>query len=244
MDQVQGILLTHEHQDHTKGLEILTKQYQIPIYCTSLTQEILSTSITKSRPRWKLIETGASFELQDIFIESFPVPHDAVDPVGFIVQNQVSKLGILTDVGYVTNLIRDRLKGSHTLYVEANYDTSLLEADTKRPWSTKQRISGRHGHLSNDQVADLVETICHPDLHQIILGHLSEDCNCPTKARMRVGAALARIGVGNVHIHCADRHAPSPWLDVARPPQIVTKSKPLVLPESETTEQLSLWALS
>ncbi|WP_075088535.1 MBL fold metallo-hydrolase [Verrucomicrobium spinosum] len=214
--QLDGILLTHEHGDHTAGLEVLCRKHEVPLFCTPLTQETLMSSFEKARPRWRIMQTGAAFQFQDLRIECFPVPHDAVDPVGFLIQDEDSRLGVLSDVGFITNLIRDRLKGVHTLFMEANYDGPLLEADTKRPWATKQRISGRHGHLSNEQAAELVQHLAHEHLQHVILGHLSEDCNCPNVARQKITAALHSAGVTSAQVHCANRHEPLPWLEVAR----------------------------
>jgi phosphoribosyl 1,2-cyclic phosphodiesterase len=212
---LDGILLTHEHGDHTAGLEIVTRKWDIPIYATPLTRESVEDSF-RHRPRWRMMQTGTPFELNDLRIECFSVPHDAADPVGFAIHDHESKLGFVSDVGFVTNLMRDRLQGSHTLFLEANYDTQLLEADTKRPWSTKQRISSRHGHLSNDQAAELVAALAHQDLHQVVLGHLSEDCNDPTTAVNFIRRALAGNCSQEVEIWCADRKNASPKRDVAR----------------------------
>lgn len=214
--QLDGILLTHEHGDHTAGLEVLCRKHEVPLFCTPLTQETLMSGFEKAKPRWRIMQTGAAFQFQDLRIECFPVPHDAVDPVGFLIQDEDSRLGVLSDVGFITNLIRDRLKGVHTLFMEANYDGPLLEADTKRPWATKQRISGRHGHLSNEQAAELVQHLAHEHLQHVILGHLSEDCNCPNVAKQKITAALHSVGVTSAQVHCANRHEPLPWLEVAR----------------------------
>ncbi len=213
--KLDGILLTHEHGDHTAGLEILTKKWDIPIYATPLTRECIEDQFRHS-PRWRMMQTGSPFELNELRIECFPVPHDAADPVGFTLQDGVSKLGFVSDVGFVTALIRDRLQGSHTLFLEANYDTRLLDADTKRPWSTKQRISSRHGHLSNEQAAELVAAIAHDGLHQVVLGHLSEDCNDPDTATGFIRSALAERSLHDVHIWCADRKCASSTRPVAR----------------------------
>ena len=212
---LDGILLTHEHGDHTAGLEIFTKKWNVPIFATPLTQESIEHHFRHS-PRWKLMQTGSPFEVNDLRIECFSVPHDAVDPVGFVLQDIESKLGFVSDVGFVTNLIRDRLQGAHTLFLEANYDTDLLEADTKRPWSTKQRISSRHGHLSNEQAADLVASVAHEALHQVVLGHLSEDCNHPDTAAGYIRNALVERSFHDVDVWCADRKTASPKRDVAR----------------------------
>jgi phosphoribosyl 1,2-cyclic phosphodiesterase len=217
VEDLDGILLTHEHQDHTCGLEMLCRRHEVPLFATPLTHEtLMQSAFTKARPKWKLMQTGAAFVFQDVRIECFPVPHDAVDPVGFVLEDRESRLGVLSDVGYITNLIRDRLCGAHSLFIEANYDTHLLEADTRRPWSIKQRISGRHGHLSNDQTAELVEHLAHADLHHIVLGHLSDDCNDPDRVLQRISSVLHAAGVKEARVHCAARHEPLPWLEVAR----------------------------
>jgi phosphoribosyl 1,2-cyclic phosphodiesterase len=206
-EALDGILLTHEHGDHTAGLAVLCKQFDIPLYATPLTQEVLEPVFKKKAPRWRLMQTGTPFELKDLRVESFSVPHDAVDPVGFIIQSETDRLGLLSDVGFVTNLIRDRLRGAHTLFVEANYDTRLLEEDTKRPWSTKQRIASRHGHLSNEQAAELVRDLAHEALQQVVLGHLSSDCNDPDTAVGFIRAALRECphDLSQVEVWCADR---------------------------------------
>ena len=243
VEDLDGILLTHEHGDHTQGLEMLSRKHALSIFCTALTQETLLPNFIKGKPRWKLMQTGAAFEFQDIRVECFPVPHDAVDPVGFVLQDEESKLGVLTDVGFVTNLIKDRLRGSHSIFLEANYDTHLLDADTKRPWSTKQRISGRHGHLSNEQAAELIQSIAHEDLHHIVLGHLSDDCNCPIIARDKILATLKEAGVHEAQVRCAQRHEPTPWLEVARRrPRVIPPKSVVEVVREEYHEQLAFWS--
>ncbi len=240
LEDLDGILLTHEHGDHTAGLEVLCRKHHLPLFCTPLTQETIASNFVKAKPTWRLMQTGAAFEYQDIRIECFPVPHDAVDPVAFIFEDQESRLGVLSDVGFITNLIRERLRGVHTLFVEANYEATLLDADTKRPWATKQRISGRHGHLSNDQAAELVHHIAHPGLHQVVLGHLSDDCNDPDIAQKKIAAALQGAGVPDAKVVCACRERPTGWFEVARkmPKPAVVNNTPA---SSASHAQLSLW---
>lgn len=212
---LHGILLTHEHGDHTAGLVVFTKQYGLPIYTTALTKQVLEDKFIVE-PRWRLMQTGAAFELQDLRVECFPVQHDAVDPVGFTFTDEQSKLGVVSDVGFISHLIRDRMTGAHTVFVEANYDTRLLEEDMKRPWPTKQRISSRHGHLSNDQVAEFIRDVAHPELQQVVLGHLSEDCNTPERAIHFVQTALSERGFSGVDVWCAERKGLSATRPVRR----------------------------
>lgn len=217
LDDLDGILLTHEHQDHTGALEVLSRGRPLPLFATALTQEHLLSNLTfRTPPAWRIMQTGSAFEFQDLRIESFPVPHDAVDPVGYVVADQDARLGVLSDVGYVTNLIKDRLRGSDTLFIEANYDTQLLETDTKRPWSTKQRIASRHGHLSNEQAAELITEIAHEHLSNVVLGHLSDDCNEPAVATRHIRAALDSAGAKDARVICAERHKPTATIEVAR----------------------------
>ncbi len=217
LDMLDGILLTHEHQDHTGGIQVLSRKRKIPLFCTPLTQETLISNLGISvNAPWRLMSSGGAFEFQDLRIESFSVPHDAVDPVGFVIADEESRLGVLSDVGFVTNLIKDRLRNSDSLFIEANYDTQLLENDTKRPWSTKQRISSRHGHLSNEQAAELVREVAHEGLSHVVLGHLSDDCNEPVLAAKYIRQALDSVGAKEARVTCAERHKPTATIEVVR----------------------------
>lgn len=217
LDMLDGILLTHEHQDHTGGIQVLSRKRKIPLFCTPLTQETLISGLgISSNAPWRLMSSGGAFEFQDLRIESFSVPHDAVDPVGFVISDEESRLGVLSDVGFVTNLIKDRLRNSDSLFIEANYDTQLLENDTKRPWSTKQRISSRHGHLSNEQAAELVREVAHEGLSHVVLGHLSDDCNDPVIAAKYIRQALDSAGAKEARVTCAERYKPTATIEVVR----------------------------
>lgn len=217
LDDLDGILLTHEHLDHTRGLEALSGGRTLPLFCTPLTHEHLAGSLAfRTQPAWYLMQTGSSFEYRGLRIESFPVSHDAIDPVGYVLASENLRLGILSDVGFVTNLIKNRLRGSDALFIEANYDAQLLEADTKRPWATKQRIASRHGHLSNDQAAELIVEIAHPGLTKVVMGHLSNDCNNPNLVSQRIRMALEAAGATQTSIVCAERTKPTPTLAIAK----------------------------
>ncbi len=174
--EISAILITHEHSDHVKGLPQWCKQHGTPIYCNRHTATLLRTK-TITHHAWTIFETGSSFSLNDLTVQTFSIPHDAVDPVGFVLREKKCSFGFVTDLGYATRLVVDSLQGLDGLLLEANYDEELLQQDSKRPWSVKQRIASRHGHLSNSAAAGLLEQILHEKLQHVALGHLSADCN-------------------------------------------------------------------
>ena len=181
--QLDGVLLTHEHGDHVCGLEILCRKFDVPIYCNALTAETIRCDSSFDRYRnWRIFQTGAEFSICDITVQTFPVPHDAVDPLGFVFHAGSGSLGFITDLGYVTKLIVERLRQVQTLVIETNHDEKLLQNDTHRPWPVKQRIQSRHGHLSNTAAATVIEELLPGKIERVVLGHLSRDCNTPELA--------------------------------------------------------------
>jgi phosphoribosyl 1,2-cyclic phosphodiesterase len=214
-ESLHAILLTHEHGDHTRALGVFLKKHPLPIYATSSTAHVVRESGLPPTT-WKLFESGQSFPLGHLTtIHTYRVHHDAVDPVGFVIESsQSGKIGILSDVGHVTHSVTQSLRDVHMLFVEANYDEELLAADTKRPWGTKQRISSHHGHLSNGQTAALIGQIAHSGLRHVILGHLSSDCNHPDRAISHIRAHLAPTGHHHIALTCACQHTPTPWFSL------------------------------
>lgn len=212
-DSIDGILLSHEHSDHTRGLEVFLRQRRIPVYANPLTREALDGRCG-AEVEWRLFQRGQRFGIGEVAVNSFAVPHDAVDPVGFVCEAHGRQVGIATDFGHVTTLVRDQLRGVHALFVESNYDQELLDADSKRPWPIKQRISSRHGHLSNSQTAELVGELIAHGLETVVLGHLSRDCNCP-----EVAAAAMRevIPSDSLEVHVASQERPTAWVSVPGP---------------------------
>lgn len=212
-ESLSAILLTHEHGDHVRGLKVFLKQYPTPVFATPATAQVVREAGIEGG-RWKLFDPGQAFAIDQVTIDTFATQHDAVDPVGFVVRHQQKSLGLLSDVGHVTRNMTDKLRDLDGLFVEANYDEDLLEADVKRPWPIKQRISSRHGHLSNTQVIDLLSQIVHPALGHVVLGHLSADCNSPELALTLLRRCLATHGNPHTTVHCACQNQPTPWFSL------------------------------
>ncbi len=203
--QLDGVLLTHEHGDHVCGLEVLCRKFKVPIYCNRLTAEAIrgwSGSLGEHK-NWRLFQTGADFTICDLQVQTFSVPHDAVDPVGYAFHCEGNALGFVTDLGYATKMVVERLRKVHTLVIETNHDEKMLQDDPHRPWPVKQRIQSRHGHLSNAAAAAVVEQLLSGKLERVVLGHLSRDCNTPERAAGAIRDLLAQRGRSEIEVHCA-----------------------------------------
>jgi len=210
-EKLDGILITHEHSDHIQGLAGLAEKLGIPVYCNRATLEGISPQLSP-KARCNLFETGACFELGDVLVQTFTVPHDAYDPVGFLLKTSSGNIGFLTDLGHVTKLVLERVRSANVLILEANHDIKMLQDCPHRPWSLKQRILGRHGHLSNEAAAETAEQLMSSDLRQIYLGHLSSECNRPELARRVVAQRLEAIGAAHVALEVTSQKAPCPTL--------------------------------
>jgi len=208
LDRLAAVLLTHEHHDHTCGLGVLQRRHRVALYANSGTIDRLEKLGRHELLRWTVFQTGSPFELGDFRVEPFSVPHDALDPVGFIFTSGGVKVGVVTDMGMATTLIRERLRHCRILVVEANHDEHLLK-QSGRPWSLIQRILGRQGHLSNEALAAMLVEIAHPGMTDVLLAHLSRECNEPALAEREVRRALAARGHGHIRIHMTYPDRPS-----------------------------------
>ena len=207
-ETLDGILLTHEHSDHTQGLKAICKKLDIPIYCNRLTADELRFRL-KIDLNIRQFVTGEPFEIGNMEIENFSVPHDAQDPVGFHVKTPDGGIGVLTDLGQTTRLVLERVRGAKALLIEANYDLNRLQEDTRRPWATKQRIMSRHGHLSNRDTADAIETLANGKLENVVLCHSSGDCKTPEIARRSITEKLNKAGIYNIKITVSNQGEPT-----------------------------------
>ena len=185
LDAIDAVFLTHEHSDHAQGIRGLAKRADLPVFANRDTADAVQAKATKP-VNWKVFQTGTDFAFRDLKVRSFALPHDAYDPVGFTFNwgeegdlfTPPRSLAWVTDLGYVPEHVKEHIRHVQTLVIEANYDEELLERDERRPWSTKQRIRGRHGHLSNNAAFDLVAELSPKSrLEKVYLAHLSKDCN-------------------------------------------------------------------
>jgi phosphoribosyl 1,2-cyclic phosphodiesterase len=182
-----AIVVTHEHTDHVSGLVTLARALDIPIYLSNLTAPTIAWG--EFQPKIELFQSGTAFPVGDIDVESFTIPHDAVDPVGFCLMTQGIKISIATDLGYITDSIKVHLRGTDLMLLESNHDLEMLKIGPY-PWPVKQRVMGRKGHLSNDIASDFIKRDLDSRTTTLILGHLSESNNHPEIVRLAGSQAL------------------------------------------------------
>jgi phosphoribosyl 1,2-cyclic phosphodiesterase len=194
LERIDAVLVTHEHTDHAAGLPVLarSRKVQAVIYATHLTAPAIDWGETT--PALERFQAGARFVVGDIDVTSFSVPHDAADPVGFCLEAEGVRIGIATDLGYVPDSIKYHLRHTDVLLLEANHDLEMLKVGPY-PWSVKQRVMSRVGHLSNDGMADFLLNDFDSRTSHLVLGHLSEHNNHPEIVRMVANDALGRRGV-------------------------------------------------
>lgn len=175
---LHAILVSHEHGDHIRGVGTLARRLKIPVLISYPTLAGSSKLFARTSPLE--FESGYSFAFRDLQIDPFPITHDACDPVGFVLESGEGKVGIATDLGIATRLVKEKLKGCRALVLEANHDEEML-LNGPYPWHLKQRIKSRHGHLSNNESMELLGDILHEELKGVFLAHLSEVNNHPEK---------------------------------------------------------------
>lgn len=189
---IEAILVTHEHSDHVAGLARIARKLGIPVYLTERTAPTIDWE--GDPPRVETFAAGTGFRIGDIQVESFTIPHDAVDPVGFCLRTPDVKIGMVTDLGYVPDSIRVHLREADFLLLESNHDLEMLKVGPY-PWSLKQRVMGRKGHLSNDSAAQFILDDLDPRLQTLVLGHISENNNHLSIVDLVARQALSRRGI-------------------------------------------------
>jgi phosphoribosyl 1,2-cyclic phosphodiesterase len=204
---IDYVLVTHEHRDHIFGVPVFSKRFKAPVVCNAATREFLHSVYAV-----ELFETGCPFQLGDIKVSPFSITHDAAEPVGYVLESDGLKLTQVTDLGKVTPLVRDAVSGSNALVLESNHDPEMLST-CDYPWELKQRISSSHGHLSNQEAAELIAETMHPELFHVVLAHLSENSNRPEMALEAMDAQFDRAALSS--LCCGSFYAPTPLVDLS-----------------------------
>ena len=186
-ETLTAILITHEHTDHIGGLPVIAKKLDIPVYVSRLTAPAIPWD--EYIPKLEMFQAGASFQIGDIEVTSFTIPHDAADPVGYSFRAEGIKISIATDLGYLPESVRFHLRGSDVLMLESNHDLEMLKVGPY-PWAVKQRVMGRMGHLSNDMASQFIREELDTRTSTLILGHISEHNNHPALVEQAAAQAL------------------------------------------------------
>lgn len=203
-----AILISHEHTDHINGLRKLARDLKCPVYMTPTTRAALPWD--SKIEAWELFSAGDRLRIGDIDVLPFSVPHDAADPVAFRFETEGVKIGVVTDLGFIPELVKQRVRGLNALVFESNHDLEMLKVGPY-PWAVKQRVMSRQGHLSNLATAQFLSDEYDGDAQILVLAHLSETNNHPEIARLSASEALAkRTRSGEAKLHLASQCAPTP----------------------------------
>lgn len=195
-----SVLITHNHFDHISGLKVLLNQRDVTIYANQMTAEATQVALGLDPEKFVLFENDQSFELGPFEISPFSIPHDAADPVGFLIKAGDEIYFHGTDIGFPLPSIGEKLKEADYATLESNHDPIMLQT-SGRPRELKERISGNHGHLSNGEAAELIKTYCKSGkLKKLYLAHLSGECNAPHLAEQCMKEALEEAGLTDIKL--------------------------------------------
>jgi phosphoribosyl 1,2-cyclic phosphodiesterase len=207
-DKISAIVISHEHGDHCRGVGPFAKNLDIPVFMTEAA--LACSGLSLDSRKYQRISSGESFDINGILFTGFSVPHDAIDPLGFVIEKDGVKIGVVLDLGYLSNLVIERLKGCDGIILESNHDVEMLKVGPY-PWALKQRVMSRRGHLSNDSVAQYLGNDFDGKAEHVVLAHLSKNNNLPELALLSAQRALeARM----------DLPVRRTRLELARPDQI------------------------
>lgn len=201
-ENLDAIMVTHEHNDHIQAVGVLSRRYNLPVYISSKTKKAADAHLGNVY-KYKEFACGKTFKIDNLIVHPFSVSHDAGDPAGFTIFQNGTKIGIATDLGIATAMVREHLKDCSLLILEANHDTVML-TEGPYPWPLKQRISSRTGHLSNEASKNLLKELLHDRLEHVVLAHMSEVNNTPQKAFHEVGRALSNAKT-TLHVASQDK---------------------------------------
>ncbi len=191
--EIDGILVTHEHIDHTSGVGIMSRKFNIPVIASEGTWEGMNIGKI-SEENCRIFTKTIPFEIGSMIIKPFDIPHDAEQPTGYIINADGKKLAVATDIGHITDTVTDNLKGCNAVILESNYDEHMLQTGPY-PQNLKNRISGKKGHLANKDAGTLATYLAQNGTKHIMLGHLSNENNSPEIAFSEVARELEFSGI-------------------------------------------------
>ena len=207
-NEIDAILITHEHTDHIKGLRIFADRHNITTYCNRNTAEVLRFSCKNIAPqKFKLFENGQTITIGDCQVLPISIRHDAADASAYTITHLNTKVGFATDLGLAGRAVSQHLKDADFLMVESNHDKELL-LQSDRPFTLKNRIAGRMGHLSNEQTLELLQETLTSRTRHLVLAHLSSDCNTPKIVKDGVDELVNKMGLNGLHIQIAKQDTP------------------------------------
>ncbi len=207
--QLDGIVVTHEHGDHISGVARLARKFDLPVWLTHGT--LRTQGATFAEISVAEINPHLPFAIGDVQVQPYPVPHDAAEPVQYVFSDGVRRLGVLTDAGSATPHIEATLSGCHALVLECNHDTEMLRTGDY-PWSLKQRVGGRYGHLNNAEAAALLGRLDNSRLQHVVAAHLSSKNNA---AELAVAALSGVLGCAPNHVAVATQEQGLDWREIA-----------------------------
>lgn len=209
-ESLDAIVISHEHNDHIKGAGVLSRKLKIPVYISERT--FLAAEPVMGKPHdLRSIDCGVPFKIDGLTIHPFSISHDAVDPSGFSIEKNGTKIGLATDLGVANLVVREHLRLSNLLIIESNHDPVMLIENENYPWPLKQRVKGRQGHLANEDMAALLAELAHDNLHHVILAHLSEENNSPDIA---LASAIQALAGATATLSVASQHEPGEVIHV------------------------------
>lgn len=192
--ELDAIAVTHEHCDHVSGVGVLMRRYKLPLYVNQATWQAMRLTIGPVDEKLvRLVETGKPVEIGNLSLQSFPTPHDAAGSVGYRIETSRGGVAVFTDIGELQENLLETVSGCRAIYIEANYDHAMLLGGTY-PAMLKKRISGRYGHLSNDDCAAAVCRLLETGTERFVLSHISKDNNYPELAQLTVVSKLEEVG--------------------------------------------------
>lgn len=217
ISKIDAIIVTHEHSDHIKSLGNISKKYNIPVYANQKTFDNMpeqTEMIDENNKR--VFNTNDYFEINDLKIHPFSIPHDAADPCGFNIYKDDNKISVATDIGHINNEILHKLEESLFILLESNYEPEILRY-ARYPYYLKQRIAGPNGHLSNQEAGQTIINLLSSGVNNIMLGHLSKQTNFPELAYKTVMDEIieSKVNANDLILNVANRDKPSNIINIA-----------------------------